>query len=232
MGARRAVERDPLLSGFYSERDAARLLRMDSARRVHGWLNGWGPKGAAPIIQRDFADTSSVSFLDLMEIRFVEHFRQQGVPLQTLRRAAERARAEWKTEHPFALSKVRYLTDRRKVFGQAAQDTGDKVTWDLVTNQLEMWDAIENLISKGVEFDPSSDLAHRWTPLRNDCPNVIIDPRLAFGRPVIGKAGVPTVALFRQWRAEAGNADRVARSFRVSPAEVQQAVEFEMLIAA
>ena len=232
MGAQRAVERDPLLSGFYSERDAARLLRLDNSRRLHGWLSGWKSDGAKPIIARDFADSAVVSFLDLMELRFVAHFRQQGVPLQTLRRAAEQARADWKTSHPFALSKSKYLTDRRKIFGQVAKDAGDKVTWDMATNQLEMWEVIESIVAKGVEFDPASNLAERWTPLRNDCPNVIIDPRLAFGRPVIGAKGVPTAALFRQWRAEAGNAERVANWFKVSAGEVAQAVEFEMLIAA
>lgn len=229
MGAQRTIERDPLLSGFYSERDAVRLLQMESSRRVHGWLSGWTPKGAEPIVLRDFADTTIVSFLDLMEIRFVEHFRQQGVPLQTLRRAAQKARADWGVTHPFALSKVKYLTDRRAVFGQAAEEEGDKKTWNLVTNQYEMWAAIEALVAKGVEFDPTSNLARRWTP-RNDCPNVIVDPRLAFGRPVIGK--VPTAALYRQWRAESGNAERVANWFRISTADVNQAVEFEMLMAA
>ena len=75
MVAQRTIERDPLLSGFYSEHGAARLLRMENARRLHGWLSGWKPNGAHPIIARDFSGTSVVSFLDLMEIRFVEHFQ-------------------------------------------------------------------------------------------------------------------------------------------------------------
>ena len=138
---------------------------------------------------------------------------------------------EWGVQHPLALSNATYLTDRRKIFGQVAEEAGDKRTWDMATNQLEMWAAIETIIVKGVEFSPATELARLWRP-RSDCPNVVVDPQVAFGRPAIGGYGVPTIALFRQWKAEDGDAELVADWFHVSPANVKEAVEFELLMAA
>jgi len=221
---------DPLLAGFYTHRRAAQLLGMENSHRLKGWLDGWA-NGATPIIHRDFEGSRTVSFLDLIEARFVEHFRKQGVSLQTLRRAAERARCEWDVPHPFALSNVVYLTDRRKIFGQVAEEGGDRVTWDLATNQLEMWDAIERIFAHGVTFSPRSAIAELWHPLQRECPDVVINPRVAFGRPSIGEEGIPTAAVFRLWKVE-GNRGRVASWFHVPESYVEQSIDFEIRMAA
>jgi uncharacterized protein (DUF433 family) len=226
------LEADPLFAGFYTTAEAARILGLDGTRKIQGWLNGWRGSSAGPIIRRDFKETSTVSFLDLMEMRFIEFFRGQGVSMPTLRKSAEKARTEWGKEHPFALSHAIYMTDRRKVFAQVAQEEGDKTTWDLASGQHEMWEAIEQAIAKGVTFDPKTELACRWHPRPGDFPHIVVDPRFAFGRPVVEARGVPTAALFRQWRAEGGDKERVARWFEVSAPEVAEAVEFELQLAA
>ena len=232
MSARQGIADDPLLAGFYSIRDAARLLEIDSTARVRGWLNGWVNSRSGPIIRRDFIDTPTVSFLDLMEMRFIEYFRAQKVPLQTLRRAAEKARTDWNTSHPFALSKSKYITDRRKVFAQSAEVEGDELTWDLATHQYEMWEALEDAIARGIEFHPATAFAQKWRPKERDFPNVIVDPRFAFGHPVVGKRAVPTATLFAMYRAECGNVIQVAKWFGIPKRDVTEAVQFEIEMAA
>lgn len=223
---------DPLLAGFFTVAEAARLLRMGNSARIKAWLGGWSRSASGPVIDRDFAG-SDVSFLDLMELRFVDHFRRQGVTMPTIRRAAAQLRLEWSVKHPFAYpNSAKYLTDRRRIFAQAAEAEGDTRTWDLASNQYEMWTAIENIVAKYVAFDPVSEIAQSWRPLGSDFPNVVVDPRLAFGRPVIGRRPTPTGALFQQWKAEGGQVDRVASWFRVEPAEVTEAVDFELSLAA
>ncbi|TPJ53222.1 DUF433 domain-containing protein [Mesorhizobium sp. B2-7-1] len=232
MGARIAKGADPLLAGFFTLKDAARLLQIDNTNRIRAWLTGWNNSVSGPVIDRDF-EGRTVSFLDLMEIRFVDHFRRQKVPMPTIRRAAQQLRNEWKTKHPLAYSNSdKYLTDRRKIFAQAAESEGDKATWDLATNQYEMWVAIESIVAKNVAFNPATEIAQTWHPLGNEFPNVIVDPRLAFGQPVIGKRPTPTSTLLRQWKAEGGNVERVAKWFRVEPNDVNEAVEFELSLAA
>lgn len=148
--------------------------------------------------------------------------------MQTLRKAADRARQDWGENHPLALSHARYLTDRRRVFAQVAEETGDKVTWDLASGQHQIWIAIEDAVAKGVVFDPVTHLASRWFPRPAEFPTVVVDPRIAYGRPAVEDSGVPTAALFRQWKAEKGDSSRVARWFNVSTADVKSAVEFEI----
>jgi len=225
------LEADPLFAGFYTNAEAARILGLDGTRKIRGWLNGWPSSRSGPIVARDFKDSSTVSFLDLMEMRFIEYFRSQGVSMQTLRRAAAMARKEWEREHPFALSQATYLTDRRKIFAQVAKEEGDRVTWDMASGQHEIWEAIEQAVARGVQFDPKTDVACRWHPKPGEFPTIVVDPRFAYGRPVVEPAGVPTAALFRQWKAEKGDRERVAEWFSLPCEDVRTAVEFELQIA-
>lgn len=193
-------------------------------------MNGWPSSTAGPIVDRDFKDSRTISFLDLMEMRFIEAFRSQGVSMQTLRAAAERARREWDQPHPFALSRAKYLTDRRSVFAQVAEQKGDRITWDLASGQHEMWDVIEATIAKGVEFDPSSELARRWFPMPLEFPMVGVDPAIAFGKPALAKERIPTSAIYRMWKAE-GSIARAADAFEIDEDAVRAAVEFEIQTA-
>jgi hypothetical protein len=230
-----ALNADPIAGGFYTVREAARLLQMDSAQRVRGWLTGYKTNRVGPIIKRQYtplAGIQEVGFLDLMEIRFIEHFRRQNISLQSLRVAAKNARKELHQDHPFATSNVKFMTDRKEVFLQTAKATGDKFLLNLMTNQIEIYEAFEQLLAEGVSFDPKTGIANRWHPLQGDCPNVIVDPRIAFGQPVIAPGFVPTKALYALWKAESGNAKGVATWFHVDEAAVNESVKFEMRLAA
>lgn len=224
------IEADPLLAGFYSPADAARLLQVASPK-LRGWLNGWGNSAAGPIVDRDFKNSPTISFLDLMEMRFIEAFRRQGVSMQTLRAASARARTDWDQPHPFALSRAKYLTDRRSIFAQVAEQQRDRVTWDMASGQHEMWDVIEATIAKGVEFDPTSELARRWYPLPAEFPSIGIDPAVAFGKPALTRERIPTAAIHRMWKAEGGSISRVAEAFEIDQDAVRAAVEYEITTA-
>ncbi len=101
-----------------------------------------------------------------------------------------------------------------------------------MSGQYEMYETIEEIFAKGVAFDPQTAIAQEWRPMEKVCPNVIVNPRYAFGRPVIGKLYVPTDALYRQWRAEGGNKQRVASWYHVRIDEVEEAVEFQVRLNA
>lgn len=222
------TKHDPLLSGFFSIADAAHLLNA-SAPAVRGWLNGYANSRAGPVIERDFVGTRAVSFLDLMELRFIAFFRPH-VSMNTIRKAADAARLEWHVNHPLALSSQKYVTDRKKIFAHSAEQTGDERAWDIASGQHEMWATIEQTIEKGVVFDPQSDLAKIWHPRPGDFPDVQINPRIAFGRPIVRGTAVPTSVLYRQWRAE-GQKAKVAQWFEVSEQAVETAIGYELSAA-
>ena len=204
----------------------------ESPAVLHGWLNGYANSKVGPIVQRDFGGTRTVSFLDLMELRFVSFFRKQGVQMQTLRRAVERARRDWRVTHPLAMSNYKYLTDRHAVFVQAAQDENDMATWDMATGQYEMWAMIERLIAQGVVYEPRHHLPISWKPKPEECSTVVIDPRIAFGRTTIEGTWVPTSVIFNQWKAEDRNESAVADWYGVGKDAVKQAVRYELALAA
>ena len=67
---------DPLLGGFYTVAEAARLLRIDDKKRIYRWLSD--DEGA--VVKRDYPPvgrSQELSFWDLFEVRFVETFRSQ-----------------------------------------------------------------------------------------------------------------------------------------------------------
>lgn len=233
-----AVEgNDPLLGGFYTVKEAARLLGIDNRQRIYRWLRPLEPgsnRGLCAVVQRDYeplGNWQELSFWDLIEVRFVEHFRRQGLSLQYLRKVAEKARHEFKTQHPFALSHAEFLTDRKKIFEQVAEEEGKKIR-EILTGQYEMYATIERILAKGIAFNPRTYLAEEWRPLENECPHVVVNPKYDYGRPVIGSLHVPTAAIFRQWKAEKGDPARVADWWGVEPGEVEEAIEFEVRMAA
>jgi hypothetical protein len=86
-----AITNDPLAGGFYSPVQAARLLQIENPQRILGWLSGYRNSGAGAVLDRDYDPIHgkiALSFWDLTEIRFLEHFRKQGLPLQTLRKVS------------------------------------------------------------------------------------------------------------------------------------------------
>jgi hypothetical protein len=222
---------DPVAGGFYTVREAARLLAIAQPSKITGWLHGYKGRGRGPIIQRQYQPVDGaqeLGFLDLIEVRFVEHFRKQGVSLQALRKAAETAREEWKQRHPFATSSAKYLTDRIEVFSKTARDVHDNVLLNLVTKQYEMYVVLEEVLAKGVEFDPTSGLAREWKPRPAEFPDVVLSPLVAYGQPAIMPFGVPTSAIYNTWTAENGNYAATSDWYEIDEKLARQAVEFEL----
>lgn len=226
-----AVHQIDLNSGFYTAAEAARLLGLRSAQPITRWL---APTRAAvdPVVKGDFAKVGrehELSFLDLIEVRFVEHFRRIGISLQSLRKAASNARDRLGDAHPFAQSDTQFRTDRRKVFSDTARETNDRELLDLMTNQYAMFAAIERSLDADLTFD-ASGLARQWRPSPDKAPDVIVAPNFAFGRPVISLRRVPTRTLFESWKAEGGEAGAVASWFAIEEQEVEQAVRYELTL--
>jgi uncharacterized protein (DUF433 family) len=224
-------EKDFLAGGFYTLSEAARLLRIENPKRLSRWLAP--SEGREPIIRRQYpklAREHEIGFLDLLEIRFVEHFRRQKISLQSLRVAARNARRELKVAHPFATSNVKFQSDRREIFLETAKEIDDRVFLNLMTNQVEIYEVIEQTLARDLEFDVGG-FAKLWRPAPDRCPTVEISPLYAFGRPVVQARKVPTIALFKMWRAEGGSYEAAADWFEVPNEQVREAVEFEVSLA-
>jgi uncharacterized protein (DUF433 family) len=219
--------------GIYSVPEAARLSAV-STGRIRRWLKGYSYRSAAGEIkklspvwrgQHQPGDSeASLGFLDLIEVRFVNAFLSLGMKWKTIRRAEQRARDEFHTDHPFATKLFR--SDGRTVFLNVL-DGREKSLLDVLNNQL----AFEKVISPyliGLDFEHNS--AARWWPLAPR-KTIVIDPKRSFGQPIVNNAGVPTAVLAKAVQVE-GSIETVAKWYRVNLRSVRAAVEYEKCLAA
>ncbi len=231
--------RNPLAAGFYTVRDAARLIEVGSAPRITGWLRGYPSRQIGPLLHRDFppiGGKEELSFLDLMEVRFVEFFRQEGVKVRTLRAALDTARAIFREAKPLASSKVVFRTteNRKNVFveeilREAGEAEDDRRLLNLYNRQYEIYDFIQTRLAKGVVFDPSTALASCWYPRQEQFPTIFIQPTIAYGHPVT-PSHVPTGVIYDAWKA-GDDPNEIGDWFSTPIEQVLAAIEFEQSLA-
>jgi DNA-binding transcriptional MerR regulator/uncharacterized protein (DUF433 family) len=222
--------------GIYSIPEASRLSGVN-ARSISRWIGGYrtsshgGSFVGTAVLEADYEVINhhrSLSFLDLLEIRFVDAFRKHGVSWKTIRSAMGKACELLQERHPFSSKK--FLTDGKDILYLVEQENRDPQLLNLLNDQYELQKLLEHCLHEGLEFTPD-DIASRWWP-RGQLHDVVIDPARSFGKPIVASAGVPTGILYASFLAESCSVDRVAHWFALSPAQVVEAVDFEKSLIA
>jgi uncharacterized protein (DUF433 family) len=223
--------------GIYSAPDAARLTGIPAAR-LRRWLRGYpftprdavAPSFSEKVIEGELPvidDVLALSFLDLQEARCLEEFRKRGVGWKALRDYHAKARATLGTDHPFSTGQ--FKTVGRRIMRDFVTEHGDPILLDLAKDQATFREFLQPYL-RGLEFLPDSRFPARWFPMAGT-RRVVLDPKRAFGHPIVAKRGVQTSILFRAYKAE-GSLDRVARWYEVDVRSVKDAVEYERALAA
>lgn len=221
---------DTLGVGIYSFADAARFIGAKPAD-LRRWMHGYsystrdGQDYSAPLWDTQLADTDidGLGFKDLIELRFVQTFRDAGVPLTLIRNTLIEAKERLSTPYPFTCKK--FKTDGKRIFMEVVEKTGDESLVDVVKRQNVIAKIIGPSLREGVEHDMRGNAA-RWFPIKNS-KAVVFDPARKFGQPILTEFGVPTAAISEAVKAEGGDQKLVARIYEVSIAAVKKAVEFE-----
>lgn len=226
--------------GIYSRADAARLLGINPPR-LRRWVSGYtywllatstGEKRRKPpVIKTDLPTIKgaiALSFLELMELRVVKSIVDAGIPLQHVRRAAQWAGDAFDTDHPFASQRV--FTDGRSIFSAVSTDDPPNVVkWEEgQMDQIIAGPIFDRYLSE-IEFDPSTSLAYKWWPLGKSEP-VILDPKLAFGAPVIEGTAVRTSVIARL--ANRSSVTDAAVAYELQLKQAEAAINFEASLAA
>ncbi|MCK5833677.1 DUF433 domain-containing protein [bacterium] len=223
---------DILGQGIYTIREASSLVRLPY-HKVSRWVKGYSytiesgdkKRNRPPLMSVDIPvieDKFALSFLNVIELLFVKKFLSMGVSLQTIRKASEVAADILKTIHPFAYQ--RFATDNNAIFLEIEESTGEKSLIDLAKRQQEIRPFIKEYL-EDVEFDRITNFATRWRPLGKDVP-VIIDPNIAFGKPVVENTRIGTKTIFKQYLVE-NSIQNVADWFDISVNEVDFAIRYE-----
>lgn len=222
--------------GLYTFQEASRLAKVPT-RDLRRWLDGYAYKHresaqhveVEPLWNPEISgqEVEGISFHDLLEVRFVAAFRKHGVSLQTIRSASQHARLLF--DHPYPFTCKRFQTDGRTIFAQAIKETGETQFLDLVKKQYAFQQVVEPSLYKGIEFD-NTELASRWYPLDRS-KAIVLDPRVAFGKPMVTEGHVRTSILYEAFKAE-GSKPFVAKLYEVSVNAVEAAILFEERMAA
>lgn len=205
---------------------AARYVRLPPAT-LRYWVVGrdyvWNgqPKHAKPLIKVPKARPRFLSFLNLVEAHVLASMRRtHELPMHKVRSALAYLEKELDCAHPLATESFR--TDGIDLF----VDRVNKIINVSSAGQTGMREALDASLQRiGYE----GGLALRLFPfVRSDDEAeqpklVVIDPRIAFGRPVIDGTGIPVEDIAERFLA-GESAEALAKDFRVEQEMVEEAV--------
>lgn len=189
---------DRFSTPLYSVSEASRYLGVsDSTFRA--WARGYTRRsdGRADVrgdaivttIDDQPRGSASIPFIGLAEGMVLAGIRASGVPLQRVRPALDRLRAQFGLEH--ALASKRLYTDGAEVLydlGQATEDGAEVRRLVVVrNNQLVFNEVVEQYLQR-IEFarDGFAEILHLPGYEQAD---VVVDPRRGFGQPTFVAGG-------------------------------------------
>ncbi|MCD4750346.1 MAG: DUF433 domain-containing protein [Thermoanaerobaculales bacterium] len=227
--------KDPRDLPAYSVSEAAHYLYVPLAT-LRSWVAGrkypkavgeghfkpviTAPEGGRPLL---------LSFTNLVEAHVLAAIRKHGVALDNVRSAIDHLRSQYGIDHP--LADARFKTDGLNLF---IEHLGQLVNVSM-QGQLAIREIMEAHLER-VEHDKKG-LAARLFPFTRhgatDVPqprSVMIDPRIAFGRPVLVGTGIPTAVLADRYKAGDSMQD-LAADYECGRDLIEEAIRCELVAA-
>lgn len=224
--------------GLYSVPEVAQLIRV-STSNVRRWVDGYEyrhrgttrttPPLICPELRAKEGAAELLTFLDLMELKFVSMFRSppHRISMPVIRAAWLRASNYFASDHPFCMKQFR--TDGKRIFAEL-QETTDRPSGmsradfveELAIAQLVFADMVEPFF---LELEWDHDLANRYWPLGKK-NRVVLDPQRSFGKPIDSPTGVRTFTLY-QASLSGETRKRIAEWYDVPVIAVTKAVQYE-----
>jgi uncharacterized protein (DUF433 family) len=214
--------RDPRDIPAYPLVEAARYAAVPLAT-LRRWI-GERPGTTRAVIELPEDSDGQLSFYNLVEAFVLGGLRHKhNIPLQQLRRdVQELRRLHPQIVHP--LADLDLSTLGRNVF----VDTADYLTNVSRGGQLGIIDVLRPFLDR---VERSRQGVVRLFPLTRKDPSrspriITIDPRVAFGRPVIAGTGIPTAVLHERWKAGDSVAG-LAEDYDRTSNEIEEALRCE-----
>ena len=219
-------EREAYRLPLYSARQVARLTGL-SASTVQAWTHADDHEA---LVQA--ASPEGLSFLNLVEVHVLAAIRHQhGIPLQRVRHAVQFVRQELQAEYP--LAQHQFETDGVDLFVRALEDESLLINASR-RGQITIRQLVEAYLRR---IERAADgFPLRLFPVYASNPGfvpsglpayIVVDPTVAFGRPVLTETYVPVDVVVDQYRA--GDAVRdIAHNFNLSAPAVEEAIRYEL----
>lgn len=213
----------------YPLAEAARYLKVAPAT-LRSWVVGRGyPKAAGegrfhPLVHPPVRRPPTLSFWNLIESHVLRSLRtEHGVSMDALRKALKYAQRE------MGIERLLLRKDLCTEGGQVLLERYGRLIDLSASGQLAMRRVFEEHLRR-VEWDESRFPVRLYPFPSANTPAVdrpiAIDPQIAFGRPVIVRRGISTLAIAE--RIDAGETvEDLAADYDLSAQEIEEAVLYE-----
>lgn len=206
--------------GLYSPSEAALYARV-APQLMSRWL--FGTKRDEPVIQPQLSDSERlVTFLDFVQAMAIRAIRiVKNVPLQTIREAVEKARTKYDIEYPFAVEHTTYLFGS-EILIRRPDDNLEQVTGKR-SGQL-MVKVVAELYMDDLSFG-ANGLASKYTAWKERDLEIVMDPQIRFGEPLLTSCHYSAQTLWEAYKAE-GGIENAAKAYGVSNDDVKLACKY------
>lgn len=221
----------------YSASEAARILQLPPAT-LKAWCFGQAyrassglPKRFQPVIRPADSKARLLSFVNLCELHVLSAIRRtHRIPLPKVRESVEYLRSRLGSntpliDHQFKTNGLDLFIEHASKLLNVSRQGQEAMRGDF---ELALARIERNKSGAPVRLFPFS----RSSPADRKQPrSIVIDPRLAFGRPVLSRVAVPTEIIFDRFRAGDSLAE-LADDYGVGKEEIEEALRFEQRRAA
>src|SRR5579863_980707 len=213
----------------YTLAEAARYLRLPAAT-LRSWLLGRqyptaeGRGQFRPLLRPASRRPPLLSFVNLIEAHVLRSLRtEHGVPVKALRSALGYAEKE------LGIDRLLLRPELRADAGRIFLDRYGELIELSASGQLAMRRLFDAHLRR-IDWDAAKIPVRLYPFLSEAAPSdarpIVIDPRIAFGRPVVQRKGVSTSAIAE--RIDAGETvEDVAADYDLGGSEIEQAILYE-----
>jgi uncharacterized protein (DUF433 family) len=214
---------------IFTLRETAAYLGIPKST-VHWWAHPRG--GGHPLITRvrSHGRQATVPFIGFAEAFVLSSFRRAGVPLQRIRPAVEVLDQEIGIEH--ALASERLYTDGAEVLFDYATKNDAQDVMELVvvrTRQHQFSEVVRGYLKRIRYAGDGWAASVRLATYEN--AEVVVDPRVAFGLPLVIQGGARVEDLVDRFQAGDSVAD-IAADFAVPADQVEDVIRVATRAAA
>lgn len=209
----------------YTLTDAARYARVHP-NTVRYWYYGRSESEGRNRARTTLSEKErgiALTYLQLIEVAVVSVMREY-VSLKEIQRTHDYMALTFGSEFPFA--EYRFKTDGiRLMLALDEVERVPKVDALIITNDAgqEIWaDFVRDRLDE-FTYEDGNGLAVQWR-VGGKASNVVIDPRISFGAPMI--RGIPTFAVRGRYTAGENVAD-IQEDFGLEESDVRDALRFE-----
>lgn len=230
MAKAETVELDRYRTGkAYAIAEAAHLVETTPAT-VRRWIKGYAAQGRQmkPVFaEKDAIDghAPTLSYVDMIEILVAARFTQHGGKLEKVRAARDMAKKKWPDlPYPFASKRLK-MVGGDLLHGFDEEYGGAPISLTLGTPEAPQY-ALPHIVEGALDLlNFEGEMSVRWFPAGREYP-IVVDPRIAGGRPTIVTTGVMVDTIARRFRDGHEKMASIARDLSIRAKDVEEAIRY------